>query len=64
MIHKAAIAAALVVAFGARAAPEAPKPVPLPEATGEVSGERQVRNRVILFTDDNRASVPELHLAQ
>ena len=64
MIHRCVFAAVVLVGFGARAAPETPRPVPLPEPTREASGERQVKNRLILFSDDNRASVPELHLAQ
>lgn len=66
MIHRSVFAAAFLAAFAAfgAGAPEAPKAVPLPEATREASGERQVKNRLILFSDDNRASVPELHLAQ
>ena len=38
----------------------APPDLPRPEAANE----RQVRNRVISFSDENRASVPELHVAQ
>ena len=62
--RKYVIGTALLVASAAHAAPESAKPVPLPEVAGEASGERQVKNRVILFSDDNRTSVPELHLAQ
>ena len=63
VIRNYVIGTALLVASAAHAAPES-APMPLPEVAGEASGERQVKNRVILFSDDNRTSVPELHLAQ
>src|SRR5205823_10258701 len=62
--HRFAIAVALLLALPAGAQSEAPKPVPLPQGSGEASSERQVKNRLILFSDENRAFVPELHLAQ
>jgi uncharacterized protein (TIGR02268 family) len=61
------IAATLIsVLFAASADAGAPqrKP-PVPESPRADAGtDRQVKNRVISFSDENRASVPELHLAQ
>ena len=65
MIRIAAILIPFVCAMGADAAPAQSKTPPLPEPARAATGaERQVKNRVISFSDENRASVPELHLAQ
>jgi len=62
MIRVAPILCPLLLAVRAGATPAQSKPPPLPDPATKV--ERQVKNRVIAFSDENRASVPELHLAK
>ena len=65
MMRIRAILISLLLAASAGAAPAETKPPPLPAPVrGETGTERQVKNRVISFSDENRALVPELHLAQ
>lgn len=54
----------LALAAQAAAPPEKQPPQAPEPSHADAGSERQVRNRVIVFSDDNRASVPELHLAQ
>lgn len=64
MIRKAIAAGVLLVATAAHAGPDATKEVLPPTASRADGGiERQVRNRVLSFSDENRASVPEIHVA-
>src|SRR3989442_8487828 len=62
MIRVARILFPLLLAVRAGATPAQSKPPPLPDPATKAEG--QVKNRVISFSDENRASVPELHLAQ
>src|SRR3954470_11023202 len=65
MNANARILASLLFAASAHAGSAEKAPLAALEAARAQAGaERQVKNRVVLFSDDNRASVPELHLAQ
>src|SRR5689334_21208183 len=64
MTRSLAVATLLLLALGASAAPEAAKPMPLPDAATEPRGARQVKNRLVLFSVDNPAPVAERDLAQ
>ena len=65
MMRIPAILISLLFAASAGAASAEKKQPPLPEPVRPEPGtQRQVKNRVISFSDENRASVPELHLAQ
>jgi Protein of unknown function (DUF2381) len=64
MIRNAIAAGVLLVTAAGQAAPDETKEVLVPNASKADGGiERQVKNRVISFSDENRDSVPELHIA-